>query len=267
MSRIPVAIISEGGNFNLVNSYFDQAHFDVYSISSKPTALPLDYERHTIRAALIEAAERSSLEYCIIIKDTSITSFSPEEITKAVYGSRQGDIVYLSRWEDRCDLFVDETTINISEKSNIKMVKTFSPHGLQALMISPKIRDFIRGVDFRYETYLETILNDLIQKGIIKAYAFLPNLFEYDMMVYASSINEFNHNNICRGPSIPNNDPLSYIGAETYFYLTAIIFFFILAGWGMYLLGPQPRKKNAEHHTKTPEVVEDHEYSPNQEFM
>lgn len=264
MSRIPVAIISDGGNFSLVSKYFDSVYFDVFNISSKPTALPLDYERHTIRAALMEAAERSPLEYCIIIKDTSITSFTPDEITKAIHASRQGDIVYLTRWEDRCDLFVDEATIDISDKSTIKLVKTISPRGLQAFMFNPKIRDFIRGSDFRYETNLETIFADLIQKGIIKAYAYMPNLFEYDVVSYATTMSEFNRVNLCRDATIPNPDPLAYIGAETYFYLTAIILFFILAGWGMYLLGPQPRKKNNEMSLAS---SDDYTYGPSQEVM
>jgi hypothetical protein len=241
MSRIPVAILLDGGDPDLVTSYFDEKYFNVFTVSGKPTVLPLDYERHVIRAALIESAERSPIDYCILIRDTSITSFSQEEIVKIVQETMRGDIVYLTRWEDRCDQLVDVEEIYISEKTSVKFTQTISPKGLQAIMLGPKLRDFIRGADFKYETFLGEILTDLIEKGVIKGHAFIPNIFNFDAVRYATNMDEFKRLNICREINAPTN--ISQVGAETYFYLTAIIGFFIVAGWGMYLLGPEPRKK------------------------
>lgn len=241
MNRIPVAILLDGGDPELVTSYFDETYFNVFTVSGKPTVLPLDYERHVVRAALIESAERSPLDYCILIRDTSITSFSPEEIVKIVQSSMRGDVVYLTRWEDRCDLLTVVEEIEISDKTKVKLVQTVSPRGFQAVMFGPKFRDFVRGPDFKYETFLPEIMTDLIQKGVIKAHAYLPNIFNYDAVRFATSMEEFNRLNICREINTPSD--ITQIGAETYFYLTAIVGFFIVAGWGMYLLGPEPRKR------------------------
>jgi len=242
-AKIPVAILFDGGDSNKVISYFNTDIFETFIVTGKNGIPPIENEKHMIRAALKESSERSIHQYCIIIKDTTISSFNSSQIEVAIKNILMGDIIYLTRWNDRCDLMNDEIIIELPFNSSIKYVQTFSPKGFQAICISPTLRDKIRFQD--YNGSIDIYLNDLIQNGNITANAYIPNLFEYNAYKYATKTSDFQKINICNSFSQQPISTKKQITAETYFYLTVIIAFFIAIGWGMYLLGPAPKNHQA----------------------
>jgi hypothetical protein len=244
--KIPVAILSDGGDPDDLIQYFKQDTFDPFVVTGKPGISPLEYEKHVVRAALMESSERSPTQYCILIKDTSITSFNPSQIELAVKEGLIGDLLYLTRWEDRCDLMMEVLDVDLPNDSFVKLVRIYSPKGFQSICISPKLRDNIRSGEFKYDKHIEFLFTDLIQKDKLSGYGYSPNLFDYNAYKYATELIEFQKLNMCSKPTKSSSSTGKAITAETYFYVTVIIAFFIAIGWGMYLLGPAPKNKKKD---------------------
>jgi len=98
---------------------------------------------------------------------------------------RSWEIFYLANWLDRCDLYRSFSNAD----DLIKIAKTFSPNGLQAMLFSPRGRDMLLGrIPMRNHEFFTPIrfplsqqLNENIQCGNISSITTTPNFFNYNV--------------------------------------------------------------------------------------
>lgn len=155
---------------------------------SKFTPAELDFYR--IKKCLETAAEKYPNNVVLILKDTSISDATPSVIAdyvrdmiKVSDGKPGWDVAYLASWGDNCQLQKDIT----STSSGYAIVQSFSPQGVQALLIKPSARDIIlgrkplpNGKMFTMNDSLSNTLNTLVKDGQIRPALAKPNLFNFD---------------------------------------------------------------------------------------
>lgn len=168
---------------------------------------------YRIKWCLNDARDKNLDEHIIIIKDTSITNASSQDIAQIIaYTQRMGcwDICYLCKWMDRCDLYTDK--INIPGHS-IAVTKAYSPDGCQALFLSPRGRDIVLGhyplINGDYldigsdpKLSLSIILSKAIKDDQLQAVCLVPNLFNINTANINSDTNKFRE---CLHDTITNN--------------------------------------------------------------
>lgn len=124
--------------------------------------------------------------YMIIAKDSCTSGFSPDDIADVVRtarGVKDWDLCYLAGWMDRCDL----NNNLVQTGTNSDLVDTYSPHGIQALMISPAARRMLlgktklrNGNNFEMKGDFSSTLNYYIVNKALKATRAKPSLIIYD---------------------------------------------------------------------------------------
>ena len=146
-------------------------------------------ERWLVKTALTESATRFPDAHTLIVKENSVTTNSGEEMASYIAAlvsderSRSWDICYLCKWMDACEQYTDKRAL---PGSMMMVVRTPSPHGVQALLVSPQGRDFLlgkktmsNGKKFNIEqaSELDEALNRAISEGALKSTTTTPNLF------------------------------------------------------------------------------------------
>ena len=180
----------------------------------------------------------------IIIKDDSstlVTSKSMTRIVKDILRQSGWDLCYLSKWLDRCDLYTGSKKI---AGLNANLVRTSSPHGLQAVVFSPRGKQVILGLSkmindkyFDPENSLSDSLNKEIEKGAIIALAVTPNVFHYDVTT-AKEVSDLAKTSECRKPSVTGAvEDGESPGTGPLFWFIATIIIVILVLWSLYHLG------------------------------
>lgn len=185
--------------------------------------------------------------YCILIKDTSVTNSTPQEIGDIVLtaiglnrnGSKKDnwDLCYLTKWLDRCDLY--ETLAKIDGVP--KIVKTFSPLGLQAVLYSPHGRDIVLGRqemgNGEYFTPItpplgEQLANEIAIKNI-SASAVVPNLFDYNVMAAQIDVDLLKLAE-CRLPDDTEELVEIPVGPIPFYWFLVVVGGIILLAWFFY---------------------------------
>lgn len=139
-----------------------------------------------VMEALRRCQEKYSDHYCIVLKDTSLCCLNKvalSSILKETIKIPDWDICYLCRWLDDC-----KRCKIVKECDEIKIIETFSPHGIQSLMFSPIGRRRLLNIEpLRNDEYfspvsmcLDIYLNKLINKGSLRALAYNYNIFSFD---------------------------------------------------------------------------------------
>lgn len=128
---------------------------------------------------------------CIIVKDSSVSNVNPfykndkqggmkKRIQVALDKAKEADLHFLCKWGDNCNKFVDvKGTSNIDNGSSLKW--SVKPTSSQAIMYTPKSRDFIRNKLSYSLIPIGELLNSYIAKGELLATAFVPNIIDYDI--------------------------------------------------------------------------------------
>lgn len=187
-------------------------------------------EQHRI----LDLAARSEESYpelpTIILKDTSYTHLSASTLRKKIEAGfdllecdpaedtrGNWDIFYLCRWLDRCDLYTDPH----------ELVRTYSPCGLQAFVLSPKGRRQLIETGC-VSTSLDRHFNTQIEKKNLTAICYRVNLFDYSSS--SSSLKNASKLSQCRRPVRKHPQMISPV-----FYTVVILLFgFVLFGWSWY---------------------------------
>lgn len=155
----------------------------------------LDVKNNTI-IKRINSALRKSEKYhpslhTIVIKDSSVCNVDADDLYSILKTSRKinnWDICYLCKWWDECDLYENIKMTHINGSESIELVKTYSPHGLQALMFSPHGRNRFLGimpmVDGDYFTPIDEPLDKKLNKYIndekLNAITYSKNIFSFN---------------------------------------------------------------------------------------
>ena len=185
--------------------------------------------------------------YCILIKDTSITNSTADEIADivllAIGLNRNGcekdvwDLCYLCKWLDRCDLYEELAKIDGAPK----IVKTFSPLGLQAILYSPMGRDIVLGREKmrngEYFTPIAPPLGEQLSQDIalenISAAAIIPNLFDYNVMMAQIELDVLKLSE-CRLPDDQEDLVNIPAGPIPFYWFLAVVVGIILLSWFFY---------------------------------
>lgn len=190
-------------------------------------------ERYRIIKALKHCQKKYPNNASIIIKDNSVSSSCRDVIKKTCLSINclDYDICYLCVWLDRCDLYkkikkIEETTIRIN--------KTESPHGLQAVMFSPKGRKIILGIKKMRNNHpfpsarkpLDTELNEQIECDNIKALCTTPNLFSFDVSE-SNSVIDLAKMSVCRRPE----QNIESCDESNYFWIIICSILLLFAIW------------------------------------
>jgi hypothetical protein len=178
-------------------NYFSDPLFDRnLVVVNEPDAKMLTYSQNSlefyrIKKALEDAAQNHPNDTILLVKDTSISNKSPEAIAKFVkdtlpmangYANNGWDLFYLTKWQDRCDLFQHKGMVD-----DMGISESFAPNGFQALMITPAARDMLlgkmplkNGSMFQMQNNFSDTLHSYIQNKQLKPYVSTPNLFNFD---------------------------------------------------------------------------------------
>lgn len=191
-------------------------------------------ELYRIETALLRSQKKYPKLYTIILKDTSICNIDNDILynvfkdTIKYNNSNSWDICYLCRWLDRCD----KCNTMQSNNYNINILQTYSPHGIQSIMLSPIGRDRILGIksliNGDYFTPinipLDTKLNAEIENGTLSAITFNRNIFMYDPKCIKSQ-SDYVKYSLCRIPEKENEETYSVI---LYIIVVGIIFLLLV---------------------------------------
>lgn len=228
---IQVVILHDNGDPEKIKSYFVDSRFKFITI--KPNE-----EHKMIKEGLTICAINNPDSLCLLIKDTSVSIFTPTQINEYL-NVKFDDVLYLSNWQDTCQLYRDEY-----EVLNNKLVTTYQPRGLQALLLSPKARDVIRSPYFN--SPISQNLTNMIYNDRLKAKTYLVNIFDFDIK-YADDSQDFMKLNRCSDTS---TKPKNVIPFSTYFYVISIVTLIVIAVIGMYKLGPEVKELKSNNKDK-----------------
>jgi hypothetical protein len=127
----------------------------------------------------------------------------------------------------------------------ISIVQTKAPQGIQAILFSTKGMDIILGkskmCNGRTFTYRQGSLSDTLRgeifAGNIAAITTVPNVIDYDIILNATSTNDFSKVNECLPVVMPPS--ASSGGGSNVLGFFVVIFFILLIGWAALRLGPR----------------------------
>lgn len=209
-------------------------------------------ESYRIQWCLKDAKNRYPKNHVIVAKDSSISDASPNriaDVVSAATNNGQWDVCYLSKWMDRCDLYSNKKPINGTMTT---LTKTVSPHGLQAIILSPKGREVILGnqpmkngeMFDLLEAPLSQNLNEKIVSGNLEATATVPNLLTYDI-TFANKSSDYLKTHEClvsddeSTESTETNNSgeknLQQTSGSSWFWFLLIIIILILLGGYFYM--------------------------------
>lgn len=137
---------------------------------------------------------------CVIVKDSSVCNINPifpthlkkergfscgmkTRIKTALEKATTADLHFLCKWSDNCVKYKDVAgTQNMG--SSLKW--STKPTSSQAVLYTPRARDFIKEKLISAVTPIGDIFNYYISKSMISATAFVPNIIDYDINLATS---------------------------------------------------------------------------------
>lgn len=244
MAQIAVVIYPAGGDTQRLKRYFSDSKFGLVDYAPLiETDNPIVTEKLWIQGALKKSLEEYPGLPCIIVKDTSITNFNSSSIAQICSHSELAslDLFYLCKWEDLCNLYQPLST-NIG-RSTQNYYRTYSPRGNQCMYYSSKGIDNVLDSDVfnqnssNYaDTWYEKVMNMMIADGDVVAATTLGNIFDFDVVKYGQSNNEFTTMSEC----IQNpGNVTDGVSPSIYIYAIGIIILILIIAWALYKIGPK----------------------------
>lgn len=197
-------------------------------------------EQHRVLQALGYAQQNWPDKPTLIVKETSTSASSADVIAQRIGLALQVadfDLCYLAKWQDQCQKYVD-ATINGEPITPLgSIVRTQSPHGIQALLFTPKARRILlqeepmkNGKNFGSSNQpLEVQLNEAILAGNMRAICMVPNLLDYDI-TFATNNSDFLKLNECEAVAETIVSSGSY---AKYFWLFLAIILVLIVAWAV----------------------------------
>lgn len=179
--------------------------------------------------------ESNKISGVLVIKSSSITNANSDLIARFI-NEINGcndifDMFYLCRWRDDCQKITDVKEI---QSINIKVGRTYSPSGLQAIYFSPTGVDIVLGNIamknnhiFNINIPLERKFKQEIAEGNITAWCTISNLFSFDV-TKATSNSDYIKTHECGGVSNYCTKKEKDDNSAFYNYLWVIIILIII---------------------------------------
>lgn len=254
---VPVYILAsdpESKKVRKLTSLFSHPMFKLYVINIDD---PKDFKErdgisikdqikaHRHKWCLNNAREKHRESHAIIVKDTSVSNASVNQIANvisAAIANGKWDLCYLNKWLDRCDLHSDRKPVNGTMST---ITKTVEPHGLQAVVYSPNGRDIILGdkemkngklfqdKDKPLDKPLDEKILDNIKNKNIEATTTEPNLINYDVGS-AKKPTDYLKANGCNHRSITGKNMQEENQTNTWLWVILIIVIFLILGYFLY---------------------------------
>jgi hypothetical protein len=197
-------------------------------------------EYHRVIASLNDAYMNYKHNYCIVVKDTTISSTEAKtvaEVASTMEQKNNADILYLCKWNDKCHLYTNKEQV-LSTGS--MMVKTQSPNGIQCIMFSPNGRDIVLGKrnmknKQKFELHKEKdkdigyALNREVLNNNIDASCMVPNLVDYDPTA-AKCDKDYNKSKECEDLS---NKSTGNTGTSSFWWIIIVILIIIIIVWAI----------------------------------
>jgi hypothetical protein len=227
--------------YHKIGIYFDKKYFLVI-YKNIPYELKGDKTKYRIIKCLKHCSIRYHNYHTIIIKDSSETVLNKNLITTKIKNvvelyntqnpKKRWDIFYLCRWLDLCN----KTQI-FNKTHNI--YRTYSPHGIQAIMFSVQGRQTLLGktplknkkyINLQHtQDYLDTLLNKHIENKNLISICYQFNIFNFSPS-YIKSDKDLAKLCLSRKFSL-NTDP----GISVVMYTIIVIFLLIFLIIAIYL--------------------------------
>ena len=193
-----------------------------------------------IQGTSIDAAEFAAIndtlptitsQYAIFIMDTSISSSSPTNIYNIISecillnqsASDPWDITYLCKLMDNCSTYQTVST-NVLD-TNAKIVRTFSPNGFQAVLLSPTGLTKLAALLATIPTYTKPIslsIADQIAAGGWISFAITPNLISFDPALAKAGSFDYVKSAECRDP-LPLQTPVKDSNMSFFWFVMVFI--------------------------------------------
>lgn len=172
-------------------------------------------EYNKVQWCFNDSASKDDTRVAMYLSDKLVTNASPQLMEHLISTllDKRWDICYLNKWLDSCDEYSKDDVIHAN---GTVFTSSTSPHGVEAIMVRPFVRDVVRGIksfDQASETPLafQNSLGDTLQKAIaskqIVATTISPNLFNIDVATISAS--EAFKLNECRDTSTSTENSLS----------------------------------------------------------
>lgn len=189
---IPVYVIPDSGlpRDGITQKVFSDPTFNVITPIIPPPTNQTNSEAYYVSWALSDAYNNYPNSAVIIAKNTTVSIASPSSIANVVVNamnSGQFDLLYLSRWLDKCESLTNKSPVN---DTGAFVANSVSPNGMQCILYSTYGRDILLGIRpmknntkfvINNAISLSKQLNTVIFAGNITAFAVTPNLVEYDI--------------------------------------------------------------------------------------
>lgn len=170
---------------SVLNKYFQGAKVKYVESPNKECSNDLTQELFFM---VISDAYSKGYQKILVIHDSSITSSSPEYIKSVISGclEQNFDLCYLSKYMDLCHLYTNRTALN----NGSTLVRSYSPKGIQAVMLTDRCvkillgKDPLIGTKYFKVSSSDSVCNDIakcVSDGHLIAIAVVPNIFEYDI--------------------------------------------------------------------------------------
>ena len=156
-----------------------------------------------------------------------------ENIVGQTYQSGDFDMFYYAKWLDSCNKYTDRRPLD--SNGSIMEVRTYSPHGLDAILFTEHARDIVLGLKEvkRNELFsitqgeLENALHKYISNGTLKAKTVTPSLLIRGTSTIKDNI-EYLTTAECL---VPNEIPKTLSNSNFYLWFGIVIFFIVLLSW------------------------------------
>lgn len=167
----------------------------------------------------------------------SVINGMKKRIKVSLEKAHQADLFFLCKWNDACNKYVDVNGINSSAMGRGSTLKwSTQPTATQAIMYTPKSRDYIRDALMITNSPLSDLLNANISQGKLAATVFVPNLIDFDIDL-ATSKSDFAKLNEC-APVPTTSETTNNTASLIWFGIIIIIV--ILIAWALVQFNPAP---------------------------
>jgi 1,2-phenylacetyl-CoA epoxidase PaaB subunit len=213
-----------------------------------------DADRKAVEAAIDESHRHNPDNHILVVKDTSVTASTAEDIFWTIHNflnvvttepkRHKYHLLYLAKWLDRCDLYATQDPILSHPDHHLKVYKTMSPYGLQALFMTSQGARYIKEdicLDTHPEVPISISLTQWINKGKIRAATTYPDLMVFDI-TRAENDNDVVKTASCRqAPAI--NKPTQKSGNKSFFWFIIILIGVLILAWALIRIGPMAAPK------------------------
>lgn len=250
----------------LLREIFDDPYYKVIIVDFNtlpPCSRGYDIETKTTLAALRRIEESYPDLPSIVIADTVVPTASRQKVKKIVRQTlakvRDFDLLYMSRFDDACQLLAKTEPIEELKYTTPAIMKTLAPSGVFAVLYSVHGRQVVlgqtpmaNGHNFVVHNSLSNNLREQIFAGNIQAICTVPNLFEYDIVLNTYDNADYLRVNECQVVAEPVQPvpEKNRLGVGGVFGFLLIILVILIIGWALIRLGPGGDIKSAKKKTE-----------------